>query len=351
MENEINIQARPYRKGDEPYLSAILNKIYHQAFNDEYWWWKYLNNPLGAHFCYCAVMENRIVGFAGSIPYRIKYKDREIIAAQITDLAVEPDLQGKKVFSPIQKAKLADIKANTDAFYGFTNENSFRVYRNFDFAFRVPRMTRILKTAALLNERLPSAAARPAGALADFGLNLAERVKCAGRKAGLGIREIKALDDRFDAFLKQVSPSFKIMHVRDTAYLNWRYLRHPIYRYTFLAVEEADAIAGFAVLRDDPGDVHRGLILEFLTAPEREDIQHLLLEKIIAYFRERGVAVIVCWMFPHAPYYKTFKRHMFVDRRGDLIVLTSPSREDEELRTDLRNPLNWYISCGDDESF
>ena len=132
MENDINVQARPYRKGDEPYLSAILKKIYHQEFNDDYWWWKYLNNPLRAHFCYCAVMDDRIVGFAGSIPYRIKCKDREIIGAQITDLAVEPDLKGKKVFSPIQKAKLADIKANTDAFYGFTNENSFRVYQNSD---------------------------------------------------------------------------------------------------------------------------------------------------------------------------------------------------------------------------
>ena len=104
MDNQISVETRPYQKGDEKELNAILKKIYNQDFNDAYWWWKYLNNPMGFHFCHCALIDGRIVGFAGGIPYRIKWNGREIIGAQLTDLAVEPELQGKKVFSTARKS-------------------------------------------------------------------------------------------------------------------------------------------------------------------------------------------------------------------------------------------------------
>lgn len=354
MEEKLDIQTRPYQEGDEKYLSAILEKIYHRNFNDEYWRWKYLDNPLGTHFCHCALMEGRIIGFAGGIPYRIKWKDREIMAAQITDLVVEPELQGKKVFSPLQKANLADIRNKTDAFYGFTNENSYRVYykkeEDFDYSFHVPRMIKILNATAFLKHRLPAAAAKIAGTVADIGLSLAERMMSVGAGSATAIREIKTFDERFDVFMKMISPSFNMMHVRDQRYLNWRYCHHPLYRYTIYAAEEAGDILGFVVLRNEPAEVHRGFILEFFAFPDRNDVQHLLLNQAAEHFRRLGVDIVTCWMFPHSIYYKAFKRHLFLSRRGDLIALATVSKKNDELKADINNPLRWYVSCGDHET-
>jgi GNAT superfamily N-acetyltransferase len=356
MEEKLDIQTRPYQKGDEKHLSAILEKIYHRKFNAEYWRWKYLDNPLGTHFCHCALIEGRIIGFAGGIPYRIKWKDREIIAAQITDLAVEPDLQGKKAFSPVQDANIADMRNRTDAFYGFTNKNSYRVYskkdKNFDYAFHVPRMIKILNATAFLKQRIPSTIiAKAGGAVANAALLAGERLRKKRVKSEISIRAVESIDSAVDSFLKETGASFKVMHIRDHQYLNWRYARHPVHRHAMFVAEEENRTVGLMVLRDEPDIIHRGTILEFFASPEREDVQHLLLHQAVDHFRRCGADIVICWVFPHSPYYKTFKRHLFGSRPGDLIVLTSTTRKNDELKNDLKNPLNWHVSCGDHEAF
>jgi len=356
MENDLEVRTRPYQPGDENQLSAILESIYRQKFNDQYWRWKYLDNPLQDHYCYCALMDDQIVGFAGGIPYRVKWRDREIVGGQLTDLAVQPGLKGKKVFSPLQRLSMAAIFERADIVYGFTNESSFRIYYkkypDWDYAFHVPRMIKILNTAPLLKKKVSwDIPAKIVGGLADFGLGLAERVRGRRYVSDVGIVEMQAFDHRFDRLMTSLSPRFNLMHVRDQRYLQWRYSHHPLYRYTLYAAIKEDNVLGFVVLRDEPAAVHRGFILEFLAPPERVDIQHLLLQKAIAHFRDRGVDIIICWMFRHSPYHPVFKRHLFVDRRGDLIVLATVCKKNDELKKDLNDPLSWYIACGDDESF
>lgn len=355
MDDKTDIQIRPYQKGDERYLSAILEKIYHRKFTDEYWWWKYLENPLNAHFCYCAVMEGRIVGFAGAIPYRVKWKDREIMAAQLTDLAVEPGLQGKKVFSPLQKASISAFFKTAAAYYGFTNQDSYRVYHampGVDYAFHVPRMIKVLNVTAFLKHRIPSGIiARAVGAVANAALAAAGMLKKKGVVSGVRIRSVESLGPEADVFLREMSEGFKVMHIRDHHYLNWRYVRNPLHHHAIFIAEEDERMVGLMVLRDEPDAIRRGTILEFFAYPEREDAQHLLLNQAGDYFRERGVDVVIAWVFPHSPYYRAFRRHLFMRRQGDLIVLTTVTRENDDLKNDLKNPLNWHVSCGDHEAF
>jgi hypothetical protein len=355
MEEKLDIQIRPYQKGDEKYLSAILEKIYHRTFTNEYWWWKYLENPMGAHFCYCAVMEGRVVGFAGAIPYRIKLKNRKITAAQLTDLAVEPGLQGKKVFSPLQKASISAFFNTTEAFYGFTNEDSYRVYHGMpgvDYAFHVPRMIKVLNVTAFLKQRIPSGIiAGVVGAVANAALAVVGMLWKKRVSSGIRIRSVDVIDPAADEFLKEVSAAFPIMHVRDHHYLNWRYARNPLHRHAIFTAEEGNRLVGLMVLRDEPDTIRRGTILEFFASPEREDAQHLLLDKAMDHFRACGVDVVTCWVFPHSPYYRAFRRQLFIRRPGDLIVLTTTTRKNDELKNDLKNPLNWHVSCGDHEAF
>ncbi len=353
LENEMDIQTKSYQRGDEKALNEILKKIYQKEFSDSYLQWKYLNNPMGDHFCHCALIKERIVGFAGSIPYRIKWGDRKIIAAQLTDLAVEPELQDKKVFSVIQRANLEDIWKKTDVHYGFTNKHSYRVYKNQgDYAFHVPRMIKVLNVKGVLkSSKLPAIAVKVTQTVGNIGLRIAERLLTKRITSDLTIKTITAFDPSIDTFLETISSSFKIMHQRNHQYLNWRYCQNPLYQYTIYAVEEAGSILGFVVLRNEPGEINRGIILEFLVSLEREDIQHLLLNKITEHFRQCGVDVITCWMFSHSPYYKAFRRHLFMNRKGDLIVLYRFHKKNDILKNNWNNPRNWHISCGDDESF
>ena len=349
----MDIRIRPYQKGDEKDLNVMLKTIYNKEVNDEYWWWKYLNNPLGFHFAYCTLLEDRVIGFAGGIPYRIQYQGQEIRGAQLTDLMVDPTVRNKNIFSPIKKASTADIMKKMDIMYGFTNENSYKIYaRTYDVAYKVPRMDKVLNVGVILRDRIKIRPVADAlGSIGNFGLRIFNVLKSSFTAKGLAIKEINEFDERYDDFWKNISRHFKIAHIRDHRYLNWRYKQHPLFRYTAYAVQEENNILGYVVLKDDPGKIHRGLVMEFLAFQDRQDVQNLLLVKTVDHFSKLGADHITCWMFPHAPYYKAFRRHLFFPHSGNLIVLTTSYNEQKVSKEYLKDPLNWYVSYGDDDSF
>ena len=213
-------------------------------------------------------------------------------------------------------------------------------------------MIKILNVKGVLkNSKLPAIAAKIVKATGNTGLRIAHRLLAKRITPDLAVRTITSFDVSFDTFLETISSSFTIMHQRSAQYLNWRYCKNPLYKYTIYAVEESGTILGFVVLRNEPGNINRGFILEFLVSLEREDVQHLLLNKIDEHFNKCGVDIITCWMFRHSPYYKAFRRHFFMNRKGDLIVLYRFHKQSDVLEDNWNNPLNWHIACGDDESF
>jgi len=185
----MNIRTRPYQTGDDETLNSLYKKVFYQEAPDQYWKWKYLDNPLGWNFCHCAIFEDRIVGFAGGIPYRIKWGENEILAGQITDAIVDPALMGKKVYSHIQKANMADIQQKSDAAYGFTNTYSNTAYHAYDYAFRVPRMVKILNAGAIAKSLVSSKrAAKVAGTIGNLGLAMVERMRKKPVKSHLKVK-------------------------------------------------------------------------------------------------------------------------------------------------------------------
>ena len=349
----MEIKIRKYQEGDEPALGKILKDIYNQEFNENYWKWKYLENPGRDHYSYCALIDNRIVGFLGGIPYRIKYKDQILVGGQLTDLAIEKKYRGKRIFSLLRKTSLEELRAKTDFFYGFTNENSYLVYRKFSYVFHVPRLVKVLDIRPLLRKKsTPQIVQQTAGVIGNLGLGAVGAIVKKRRKTGIEISEAKSFDLSVNSLIEKTSSSDKIHHDLDHNYLNWRYCTHPVYRYTIFNDCEDDQLLGFAVVRNMEGNTHRGFILEFQVLQVREDAQHALLDRIEAHFKQLGVETVTCWVFPHSQYFKAFRNHLYLKRQGDLIVLVClADKDNEQMRNGLTNPLNWNISCGDDESF
>lgn len=347
---------RRYQEGDEESIITLCEAVYGISTNNDYWRWKYINNSSNLNASYVAVTENKVVGISGAIPYRLKIGDKEIVGGQLTDLMSHPDYRNKNIFLPIMRKSIKDVERKMDTMYGFTNENSFKIYAKrlkYDIAFRVPRLDRVINTKPFLNRMLKrkDLFTKIIGNI----LNLASGNLLYPKTPSLGkeieIRECYKFDERFDVLWNKLKGFFTTITIRDSKYLNWRYRNHPLFKYRTFVAERRDEISGFIILRcaEDKG-VKRGYIMDLLVEPERKESLMALFAQAMRFFKDNDVDLVRCWMFPHAPYYSLFRRSLFFKTTSDLVVLTTSFHKDISNEF-LRDPSNWYITIGDCDSF
>jgi GNAT superfamily N-acetyltransferase len=353
MTNTVD-EYRELRQEDLPGLCPLMRKTFQTETTEAYWRWKFFENPLHENASFVALCGERLIGFAGAVPYRLKYGDRVIKAGHLVDLMVDPEWRGKNVFSLIMRMMVARIIQSMDVMYGFTNEKSREIFERFyDIAYETPRIDRPVRTEHLARKVIPLAVlSRWMGNAGDSVLRLLVRLHSSTRSKGIYIQSVDRFDSGVDALWEDVSTGFEIAAVRDRAYLNWRYSDHPIYKYKMFTAEgDPGSLLGFVVLRchhfPDAGPI--GLVVDFLVRPDRADAARALLAHSIQHFQTQGVTGVTGWMFPHSPWKRVFERSLFFPRKSKVIVLTT-SFADNVDRNRLKDLRQWYITMGDRDS-
>lgn len=355
MENDIIF--RKYREGDEEDLVTLCNNVYGLYTNKDYWRWKYLNNTFNLNASYVATYENRVIGMAGTLPYRLRLKEKEIVGGQLTDLLSHPQLKKKRdIFFPIMRKCIKEIETQMDIMYGFTNDKSFKVYvkrLKYDTAFRIPRLDKIINIKPFIKRIFmkDNFIAKAAGNTINILSVKFSYPTFSSIDKEIKIKEVYGFDERFDHLWNQLKGFFTITTIRDAKYLNWRYCLHPLYKYRILVAEKKEEILGFAILRcaEDKG-LKRGYIMDFLVKHGEKKLVSTLLTKSLRFFYDEGVDLVTCWMLPHAPYYKALRRHLFFKRTSDLVTAVTSFNKDISNEF-LKNPSNWHVTMGDCDSF
>jgi len=162
--------------------------------------------------------------------------------------------------------------------------------------------------------------------------------------------EVKYFDQRFDEFWHEEAKNYEIIVIRDSKYLNWRYIENPEAYYTIFAIEENKSIKGFIVLRCIEKEIKRGHIVDILAASGREEIVNLLLLKAMGYFIKEKTQIVSCWTSEQFPVYQSLISMGFARRETphDLIVRSFNPDMPNEYLTDK---TKWYITMGDSDYF
>jgi hypothetical protein len=137
--------------------------------------------------------------------------------------------------------------------------------------------------------------------------------------------------------------------VRDSKYLNWRYIDSPN-AYKIFSVERHQLIKGFIVLTFEEGATKRGRIVEILVEQGQKAVTNLLLTQAIGYFFDQGADVINCWILEKSPAFTALEKRGFVKRETphDLIVRSHTYGLSNEYFAD---DSKWYITMGDSDYF
>lgn len=245
----------------------------------------------------------RIIGFQLNLRRRVLVRSTEYVARDGTDLAIDPEFQGRGLLRPLQKHVDAYSRSAFDLTLGYdehpASRHTMAERGRQDFGNRLRAMVKPVDISRSVSSR---PLLRPARMVWLFGRRGLARVRRAFHRAPRvtwSIVTISRFDERINAFFEQAAIPFEFIQRRTAASLNWRYCDPRGGDFTVRLAEEEGKILGYAVLVAG-GEV--GHVADILALPGRWDVVWTLAGDAVAFLERAGVASIRCWMAAVHPY-------------------------------------------------
>jgi len=348
-----DLEFRRLKKDDEEGLSRLFWDVLKNKKDSKYWHWKYYQNPAGEHMMIVALDKDKIIGVTGTIPEKIKVGSRVLLSSQPVDVVILPEYRDRKTFLKMEEiAREECLRNGVKLNYGFSVKITYHISTlllRFVGICPIFNMTKILNPTPYLRQKIG------AQSIADvFGFLGKQSIKTLNKKKvsipkELKIEEVRQFDHRFDDFWYREAKNYELAVIRDSHYLNWRFLENPT-PYKIFCVTQNESIKGFIVLKCSQEEFRRGRILDILVESAQKRIIDLLLTKAINYFLEQEVDVITCWMFEHWPIFQALKKRGFIKRESPHHLIVR-SFMDDFSNEYFQDKSKWYVTMSDSDYF
>lgn len=320
----------------------------------DYWTWENKQNPDG-YLILIAEHEEKLVGYYSMIYRRLKLGDKIVKAAFSIDNMVHPQYRRQGMFMAMVK-QVNDLVGEevVPISLGFPNEQARPGYRKVDWleVFKIPTMVKIINSTPIVQALLRNnPLSRVIGALMTKLLCMFFRGRRTHIPKDLSINTVSFFDSRFDKLWASASKSLKIVGIRDSRRLNWRFIRVPHRKYIILTANVRDELQAYVVLRTvNRRGIRAGLLIDMLAAPGADEALLTLIKISEVYFLSKKAALIFCIMLP-GWYSEILRRAGFIKLPKRLeptewifIVRFNEPSIDKEL---IKNPHNWHITFED----
>jgi hypothetical protein len=285
---------------------------------------------------------------------------REVVGVQEVDLAIDKQDQALGLYTRLVRIRHDINRKEGIAFkYGFsTAETSIigQKIAGFQKLTAIPRLVKVLDVEPLLRQKFPvKGVIRWLSPLVNGALKLAHPIPKGLPPEGIELKEIKRFDKRFDRFWERIKGDYPIMAVKNSAFLNWRYIDIPHMAYRAISIQKKEnaEILGFIVLGEEKRDFPRGQIVDLIT-PRNADstISRTLLVRAVDHFRRDKRASIACWMLSHCHPFPELATQGFRPRekKGKDLLFENRDLEVSQIPLELASKQeNWYVSIGDSD--
>jgi len=272
-------------------ILAVLRRNLPTAATPERFEWLYLSNPDGPALVWLAQDHDGVpVGTSAAHPRRMRLDGSLIRVLNLGDFAVDAD---RRILGPalqLLRATLEPVSASAFALsYDFPSRQMLALYQRMGLAelARSERWVRPITLAPAVQRRLGDGTlSAVVGAAADAALRIRDGLT--RNSTAVQVDELTTeCGEEFDALEAGLGAAGMIRGVRDSAYLNWRYLRHTMWRHTVLCARTNGLLVGYAVLRHGEAPV---VSLMDLQPHNDEGICRSLVNDALQWARDRGAS-------------------------------------------------------------
>ena len=333
-----------YRAGDEEQIVRLFNHIFNRARDIPFWNWENKENPRGESLITVLRDDGEIRGQLCLQATLLKVGDKDLTAGQRIASMLDEAYRGTEAFGELFRYLVQQAMGRDwPLIIGFPNPPSLQALQKIRSAVAVAEIPRFVKFFSGF-QAARAACANPLLAK-GLGLLLHGPLRLRNRKQAMDpfVRSLDHFDTRFDRLWQQLKVKLSVATVRDSAYLNWRYIQSPTNYHVFVR-ERYGEIRGYLVLLQEATLVH---IVDMLVLQPEQDLPPLLAQAD-AFARACGLP-LSCWCLDRGEVSSVLCRHGFFRLKSEnRLVLTDICCPEPLLRI-LSQGSNWYVTMGDSD--
>jgi hypothetical protein len=303
-----------------PAVQRLFRCAFHRDVPASYLQWRLADDPDSQPLVTIEQHHGQVVAHYGSTPLKMSIQGEQRRATLSVLGMTDPDCRGQGRFLKVFRAHEAELKRQDFAFtYGFPNRNSDPIF-------------------------LTQLGWLPVYEIPTYYLELA-RIRRLRPDMGRVI-----FDDRFERFNYDafVERGGLICHLRDAAYLRWRYTNHPVHRYRNLVVADSGRIAAYGVCKIYTPDRVPQLDLVDYFARDLPALETLM-AAVCKHALDNDCVGINTWSPRHHFSHNYFNAIGF---EYQLPVTNMGLRSfDDNLTPQLRQFSNWWVTMGDSDVY
>lgn len=349
-----NWTVRMYRPEDKEQCLALMEAVSGHTPDRAMWEWYIERNPYGANMGWVADDHGKIAGRYGIIPLEMQVQGQRRRVAQAVEIMTHPDYRKQGMFPAMAAQVFADLPGMGITFaFGFPNDAARPGHLRFgwrELGF-IQASVRPIRSAAVTRRRFKNGViAAAAGAASDVLLKLAYDWRKPASVGKVNSAIIERFDSRWDDLWQRVGARYPITLVRDSRYLNWRYLDCP-YQYIKRSFEIDGHLVGGSVIRvlERDGDLQAhicDLILDNQTAGLFDAAAWYAIQDA----RLAGAAFVGLRIQTPDTYLQRFTSFGARRYQGKLILIAYDKLLPAEgLGVDHNDLANWLICFGDSD--
>lgn len=317
------MEIKDYNSGDEIQILKLFNEAFGKPLSEEYWKWRFLDNPENQVMIKLMWDEDKLVGHYAVSPLKLDVNGESILTALSMTTMTHPDYAGKGIFTKLaeelyfEKAKHSDLKA----VWGFPNRNSHYAFINklsWNDLAQIP-----VRSIAI--EKIKKSSTSNISVTKLFSTE-----------------HIKAQD--------QFTAKQKVKIKKSVDFLNWRYQTNPTNNYVIFELNR-DNVSYYAVTKIFTSFTNKNKyeidILELVFPPEYSYLEDLMIA-IKDHYNKFDLLQINLWLSPIDP------KDLSIQKLGffNTLPITFLGVRVLDSKYDILKESNeWFYSMGDSDIY
>lgn len=313
------ITIRSYRPGDERQITVLFSEAFGKDLPMSYWTWRFRDNPAFETMASLAYEGDRLVSHYSVSPTLMSVFGKRYLTGLSLTTMTHPDYRGAGLFERLAESLYSQMKQKGMLMaWGFPNRLIHRSrvdHLSWLDIYELPTLFKSLSDYRPVQE--PSSA----------------------------VRILDGFDSRFDALWDKLKGNYRIITVRDSTYLDWRYKKNPVNEYTVFGYRKNEGLRGYAICKLFMGDVDLVDILY-----DNDSVGTELVSAAVKWAQQKQANRLNMWLNVHQPLHRLLEKYGFMN--GEPITylgarLLTPGSE----KNGVYDFKNWYLTMGDSDVY